>query len=210
MTGTVPPPVRPRPGERLGARLLRATPLLTAPDGSRVATLRTRTRFGSRAVLAVVAQRRGWLGVLSERLPDGRTGWIRAADARLLRETWTIAVDLSDRRLTVRHQGRRYASFPVGIGAPATATPTGRFGVTDRLRPGGPGSSYGCCVLALSGRQPDVPQDWPGGDRLAIHGTDTPASVGRASSLGCLRATAKDLRLLMARIPLGTTVTVRR
>lgn len=32
-------------------------------------------------------------------------------------------------------------------------------------------SPYGCCVLALTGRQPNVPQGWKGGNRLAIHGT---------------------------------------
>lgn len=168
-----------------------------------------KTRFGSAQVLAVVAQRPGWLGVLSEELPNGRVGWIRSRDATVVRETWRIVVDLSARRLSVLHRGRPYARFPVAVGAPGTPTPVGRYGVTDRLRTGGPGSPYGCCVLALSGRQTDVPQDWPGGDRLAIHGTNAPASIGTAASHGCLRASAADLKLLMARIPLGTPVTIR-
>jgi hypothetical protein len=189
--------------------LLRRTGLYDAPFGRRLTTLPTRTPFRSRAVLAVGARRGSWIGVYTEHRPNGHLGWIRARDARLLRETWTIEVDLSARRAVVRHQGKRYARFPVAVGGPATPTPAGRFGVTDRLRTGGPGSPYGCCVLALSGRQRDVPQDWPGGDRIAIHGTNAPASVGQAVSHGCLRASAEDLRLLMARIPLGSLVTVR-
>ncbi len=142
-------------------------------------------------------------------MPNGRAGWIRAADARVLRETWRLVVDRSERRLTLLHRGRVRARFAVAVGAPATPTPLGRFGVTDRLRTGGAGSPYGCCVLALSGRQDDVPQGWPGGDRLAIHGTNDPSSVGRAASHGCLRASREALRTLMARVPLGTLVEVR-
>ncbi len=204
-------PPRPRSGETLGARLHGRTALRSAPSAlARVlARQEPRTRFGSRTVLAVVRQRPGWLGVLSPLLGNRRVGWIRLGDAELLRETWSIRVDLSRRRATLRHQGRRYWSFPVAVGAPGTETPTGTFGVTDRLRTGGPGSGYGCCVLALSGHQPDVPQDWPGGDRIAIHGTSAPRTVGTAASHGCLRAGDEAMRILMRRIPLGTQVVIR-
>lgn len=174
-----------------------------------LARVRPRTEFGSAAVLAVVRVRGRWLGVLSPSLPNGRFGWVRADRVRLLRETWRIRVDLSQRRAVLLHQGRRYAAFPVAVGMPAYATPTGTFGVTDRLSTGRPGSTYGCCVLALSGRQPNVPQDWPGGDRLAIHGTNEPASVGTAASRGCLRASARTMRMLIAKVPLGTQVVIR-
>jgi lipoprotein-anchoring transpeptidase ErfK/SrfK len=133
---------------------------------------------------------------------------VRAADVRLLRETWAIDVDLSRHRAELLHRGRPYRAFAVAVGTPAYPTPRGTFGVTDRLRTGGPGSPYGCCVLALSGRQPHVAQDWPGGDRIAIHGTDEPASIGTAASHGCLRASETTMHLLMARVPLGTPVTI--
>jgi lipoprotein-anchoring transpeptidase ErfK/SrfK len=140
---------------------------------------------------------------------NGRTAWIRAADARLLRERFRLEVDLSARRMLVRRDGEVLRRVPVGIGGGATPTPTGRFAVTDLLAFRDPGSPYGCCALALSGRQPDVPQDWPGGDRLAVHGTRDETSVGQARSLGCLRAREQDLRWLLRRIPAGTRVTIR-
>ena len=154
-------------------------------------------------------QRGTWLGVATEELANGRLGWVRQKDVKLLRETWQVRVDLSQRRGVLYHQGKRYAAFPLAVGTPTYATPTGRFGVTDRLDTGGAGSPYGCCVLALTGHQPHVPQDWPGGDRIAIHGTNDPASVGTAASHGCLRASERTIRMLMAKVPLGAQVVIR-
>jgi hypothetical protein len=201
-------PATPAAGETLAARLVRDTALHATPGGEVVTRLATRTQFRSRHVLAVVARQEGWLGVLSPALPDGRTGWIRSGDARLLRETWSIDVDLSQRELLLRHRGRPYRRMTVGVGKRGTPTPTGVYGVTDRLRTGTSSSTYGCCVLALSGRQPNVPQAWAGGDRLAIHGTNDPSTIGARASLGCVHARERDLRLLMAHVPLGAQVRI--
>jgi lipoprotein-anchoring transpeptidase ErfK/SrfK len=173
-----------------------------------VARVPRTTVFGSDAVLAVVRRRGWWLGVVDAALGNGRVGWVRQQRVRVLREQWSIDVDLSRRRAVLALVGRRYRSFPVAVGTSAYPTPTGRFGVTDRLTTGGAGSVYGCCALALSATQPHVAQDWPGGDRIAIHGTDEPASIGTAASHGCLRATEAAMRLLIAKVPLGTPVTV--
>jgi lipoprotein-anchoring transpeptidase ErfK/SrfK len=95
----------------------------------------------------------------------------------------------------------------VGSGAPDTSTPTGDFYVTDKLPGPDFGPSYGCCILALSGRQPNLPEGWSGGDRLAIHGSPTP-TWGQAVSNGCLHADEDDLRELMRIVPLGTSVKI--
>ena len=80
---------------------------------------------------------------------------------------------------------------------------------TDKLDGSSYGPYYGCCVLALSGHQPNTPPGWTGGDRLAIHGTDSPSTIGTAASAGCLRGADADLRVLMAKVPLGTPVFIR-
>jgi lipoprotein-anchoring transpeptidase ErfK/SrfK len=157
-------------------------------------------------VLAVVEQRTGWLGVLTEQRP-GKVAWIPGDAAELLLEPWSLRIDLSQRRVTVSHEGEVVRRFDVGIGAPGSPTPTGRFGVTDTLRLTG-GSPYGCCAIALTARQRDIPQGWTGGDRVAIHGTDNPSSIGKAVSHGCLRTAEDDLRWLLARIPLGSHVEI--
>ncbi len=201
------PPAPARPADPLAALLRRPVVLRAAPGGRRIARLGVRTEFGSQQVLRVVAERGSWLGVLSPELPNGRTGWIPAAAADLRSEPWTLHISLSKRRLTARLHGRVRHRFRIAVGAPSTPTPRGRFAVTDRLTVA-PGSPYGCCVLALSGRQPAVPQGWGGGDRLAIHGTSAPASIGKAVSSGCLRASDPAMRVLLRHIPLGAPVTI--
>jgi hypothetical protein len=81
--------------------------------------------------------------------------------------------------------------------------------VTDKLPGSRYGSYYGCCILALSAHQPNLPPGWPGGDRIAVHGTDDPGSIGAAVSAGCPRARDADLRYLMRVVPLGAPVVVR-
>jgi lipoprotein-anchoring transpeptidase ErfK/SrfK len=70
------------------------------------------------------------------------------------------------------------------------------------------GTTYGCCAVALSGHQPNIPQGWGGSDRLAIHGTTATGSIGSPASDGCLRTSESGMRRLMAVIPLGTTVRI--
>jgi hypothetical protein len=193
----------PGPGP-FGAKLLRRTALRERPAGKVLRRLKIRTEFGTAQILAVARVRKRWLAVRTPALPNGRVGWISADDAKLLRETWALEVDLSRRRLVAHHKGRRAFSMPVAIGTAATPTPTGRFGVTDRLRMSG--TTYGCCALALTGHQPNIAQGWGGGTRLAIHGTPDEGSVGAPASHGCLRASATGMRRLMGAIPLGTTV----
>jgi lipoprotein-anchoring transpeptidase ErfK/SrfK len=195
------------PGEHVGARVLERAALRDAPDGRIVTGIGPKTRFGGPQVVAVVARRGDWIGVLHQWLPNGKAGWIRASAVRLVRQPWAIEVDRSERLATVRRDGEVVDRFRVAVGRPSSPTPLGRFGITDRLT-AGPGSPYGCCILALSGRQPNLPPGWPGGDRLAFHGTPGDR-VGDATSSGCMRVREADLRKLMRDIPVGTRVTVR-
>jgi len=82
------------------------------------------------------------------------------------------------------------------------------FAVTDKLLISRPGSPYACCVLALTGHQTKIPQGWGGGDRLAIHSTNDPSSIGQPVSLGCMRINATVARQLVRTVPLGTPVRI--
>ena len=177
-----------------------------APGGAVVARLGRRTEFGSPLRLAVAARRGRWLGVVTPLLPNGRLGWIDAQSVRRASVSLHLVVSLRAQRLVVLRGRTVLARIPVGIGAPGSPTPTGSFAVTDKL-PGARFSSvYGCCILALSGHQPRPPAGWEGSDtRLAIHG-GPPGAV----SSGCLHATTAALRFLMAHVPLGARVTIRR
>lgn len=193
------------------ARVTRPLALRTRPGGPVASTLAPATEFGSPRVVSVAARRGRWLGVVTPDLPNNELAWVRRDDPALrgARVGYSLHADLSERRLELRKDGRVVKRLPVAIGRPGSDTPTGRFAVTDKLRGSGFGPYYGCCVLALSGHQPNTPPGWTGGDRLAIHGTDSPATVGQPASAGCLRAADADLEVLMRRVPLGTPVVIR-
>ncbi len=187
----------------LGARLVAPATLRDAPGGAVVGRVGPRTEFGSPRVLPVVRRQGPWLAVIATELANGALGWVPASRVRLVREPVRIDVDLSERELRVVEGGRAVLRMTVGIGSAATPTPTGWFAVTDGLRGWGP---YGCCIVALSGHQPRLAQGWTGGDRLALHGTPVPATVGAADSLGCLRARSGDMRHLLRLARLGARV----
>lgn len=201
-------PATSRATGELGARIVRDTPLRATPGGRFVARMHLRTGFHSRRVMAVVRTGQRWIAVRAVQAGNAGFGWVRAADVELFHEPVVLVVDLSKRRLTLLERGRFVLRIPVAVGAATSPTPAGSFGVTDRLTTK-PGSPYGCCALALTARQPNIPQGWGGGDRIAIHGTLAEWSVGTAASHGCLRARESDLRRLMARVPIGATVRIR-
>jgi lipoprotein-anchoring transpeptidase ErfK/SrfK len=183
----------------------------TKPGGRVITSVGSTTEFGSPTTLSVAKRRGAWLGVTSTALPNGTIGWVKRSRAALAPASTrlSIRIDLSKRRLELRSGRRLVRRASVGIGRPGSETPTGRFAVTDKLR-NTYGPFYGCCIVALSGHQPHTPPGWTGGNRLAIHGTDNPASIGVPSSAGCLHADADDLKVLMRRVPLGTPVFIRR
>ena len=190
---------------RRGAKV----PLRSSPGGKVVDTLGPRTEFGSRTVLAVFRRRGRWAGVPTPLLSNGELGWVRL-DPSKLRAGWTryqIGVDLSRRVAQLRLGDRVLRSFTVTVGAPDSATPTGRFAVTDTFR-GNLNPAYGCCAVAITARQTRLPSGWLGGDRIAIHGTTGP--LGAALSNGCVRAANQMMSVLVRRVPPGAPVVIRQ
>jgi lipoprotein-anchoring transpeptidase ErfK/SrfK len=176
-----------------------------APGSSRVlARARTRTVFGSPTRLAVLRESGDWLAVISAKLGNRVRGYVFRPDVDLVHDPFSLEVDRSARLLTVWRMGVKVGRFRIAVGARSTPTPLGRFSITDKLVDFWP-SVYGCCVIALSGRQPLATPGWSTGDRLAIHaGT----GIGAGVSTGCLRAPPRDMRFLMRTIPLGTQVVI--
>lgn len=179
-----------------------------APDGSLVATQGPETEFGSPTVFSVQEEKQGWLGVSTPLMANGELGWIRA-DLDTLGVGYvdlSIEVDLSDRTSTLRQGDEVLRSWPVTVGAAESTTPTGTYAVTDTFL-GGLNPVYGCCAVAISATQPNLPSTWMGGNRIAFHGTGGP--LGVAASNGCIRSADEDVRALVETVPLGTPVTIR-
>jgi hypothetical protein len=167
-----------------------------------------RTEFGSPSVFGVVRRSGDWAAVMTPFLPNGQVGWVRLDSSRL-DSGWTkrsVVVDLSERTAELRDGDEVERTFVVTIGAPGAETPTGRFAVTDTFR-GDLNPAYGCCAVALTASQPNLPSGWLGGNRIAFHGTSGP--IGVAASHGCVRAADDDVNALVNKVPLGTPVFIR-
>ena len=185
------------------------TVLYREPGGRKRLRITAKTEWGSPRVLGVVEQRGGWLGVQAAELRNGEIAWVRRREARVDCVNWSLHADLSKRVLFVRRDGRTVRKMRVAIGRRSNPTPKGRFTVTDKLRVKDPDSPYGCCVLALSGHQTDLPDYWPGGDRLAVHATSEESTIGDPVSLGCLRTVSTRARWLIETVPLGAPMFIR-
>ena len=177
-----------------------------------LARVGSETQFGSPQSFSVVSTQRGrWLAVTEAGVGNNRVVWVdaRAGGLRYERTRLELDVDLSTRTLTVTRDGAVLRRLSVGVGRAGSPTPTGRFAVTDKLTGRAYSAAYGCCILALSAIQPNLPAGWSGGNRIAIHGTLSAGDFGRAVSAGCVHARDTDLRYLMRAIPLGTPVVIR-
>ena len=191
------------------AYVQQSTVLFREPGGEPRLRITKRTEWGSPRVLGVVGQRGDWLGVQASELKNGEIAWIPRERARVDCVRWSLHADLSKRELFVRKDGHTVRKFRIAIGSSGHTTPLGRFSVTDKLKVTDEDSPYGCCVLALTGHQTDLPDDWPGGDRLAVHATTDLSSIGKAVSLGCMRVRSEEARWLISKMPLGAPIFVR-
>ncbi len=183
--------------------------LRDGPGGTVIDRVGDRTEFGSPTVLTVLERRGPWAGVPTQLRPNGKLAWVRARGPGLASGSvgQSIVIDLSEMRGELSRNGEVERRWAVGIGGPGTPTPTGRFSITDEIE-GGLNPVYGCCAIALSATQPNLPAGWTGGDRIAIHGTSEP--LGEANSTGCVHSSDSDLRALIEGVVLGTPVTIRR
>ncbi len=203
-----PPPVRAVRDLAARVPLGRRVALRAKPGGRVLVSIGARTEFGSPQTMAVAFRKGGWVAVRSPALRNRQLGWVRSDALRLLKRSVRIEVDLSEHTLSLIEGGVVRRRDVVAIGSRETPTPAGSFYVTDKLPGADFGAYYGCCILALSGRQPNLPRGWSGGDRLAIHGTPTP-DYGEAVTNGCLHLPGEVLLVLMKEAPLGTPVRIR-
>ena len=148
-----------------------------------------------------------WLRILLPIRPNESAGWVRMGAVTAHRARQKIIVDLSERSLRYYRDGRLADRFSVGIGAASTPTAVGTFYVWAQVPQASASGPYGVFALGLSGFSP-VLKDWPGGGRMAIHGTSNPGDRGQMVSHGCVRVYNDDMSRLKD-VPLGTPVLIR-
>ena len=200
------------------ARLLLATPVREAPRTSSplLATVSAvRPLTGQQTALPVIAEHLDtrktlWLRVRLPGRPNGRTGWIRAASARLVASPWRLVVIRARREVRLLREDRLVERLRVVVGAPATPTPHGAFFVVEHVRQAD-GSPLGRWALATSAHS-SVLQEFDGGPgQVALHGRRGPlaiAPLGTAASHGCVRLDNATLDRIAQLVPNGTPVEI--
>jgi hypothetical protein len=193
------------------AHAARRAPVRTAPRrGARSLTrLRYWTEDHRPEVYLVLASRRvrgtTWLHIRVPGRPNGRTGWV-AADAlgalHLVRTRFVV--DHRTLRATLYRAGRVIWQAPVGVGAPGTPTPRGRFYIREKLRAAG--GVYGPWAFGTSAYS--SLSDWPGGGVVGVHGTNQPGALPARISHGCIRVRNADIERLARLMPIGTPVQI--
>jgi lipoprotein-anchoring transpeptidase ErfK/SrfK len=176
-----------------------------------IARLRWSTEDGPAEVYVVLGRRRvrgrTWMQVRIPGRPNGRRGWVpREALGGLHTVHTALVIDRRRLRATLRRNGRRVWRSRVGVGAPGTPTPAGRFWVRERLP--GFGGSYGPWAFGTSAYSNRL-TGWPGGGVIGIHGTDQPELIPGRPSHGCVRVPNGAIRRLARLMPIGTPVRIR-
>jgi hypothetical protein len=149
-----------------------------------------------------------WYKVQLPMRPNGRTGWVRAADVRVTPVDTHIVVDLSDRRVTLYKAGAEVLQVTATIGKPETPTPTGSYYVNQRLRASDTSGPFGPGGIGISAFSPTL-EHWPQGGPIAIHGTAVPHLLGDAVSFGCVRVRNDHVVRMFELVPEGTPVVIR-
>ena len=171
--------------------------------------LEATTIIGTPTVLAVIeGPEDGWARVMLPGRPNGSEGWVEVGDMTLSVVHGRIVVDLSNRWLTYYEDGAEVLTTSVAVGTSRSPTPTGLFFVTDNVTLADPGSPWGPHALGLSARSETI-MEYNGGDGIiGIHGTNSPGSIGDASSLGCVRVPNDIIARLHELVPVGTPVEI--
>ncbi|CAO5248170.1 L,D-TPase catalytic domain-containing protein [Frankia sp. AgKG'84/4] len=163
---------------------------------------------GVSRVFLVQAKLPGWWQVLLPVQPNGRTGWLRAAQVRASETPYRIVVSRGRHLLQLYNDGAQVAQVPVAIGTSDTPTPGGRFYLTELLRPPDPSGIYGPYAFGLSGYSTSMSSFDGHQPVIGIHGTNDPALLGQDVSHGCIRLSNDAITHLAQTVPLGTPVDI--
>ena len=184
-----------------------------AAEGRRITRLHRQTEDGFPEVYMVLRTQtapdgRRWLKVRVPMRPYGKTGWVRQeAMGRLHTVSTRLVVDKDRLLATLYRSGKRIWRSRIGIGAPSTPTPSGRFWIRERIKVVKDGSIYGPWAFGTSAYS--GLSDWPGGGVIGIHGTNQPWLIPGRPSHGCIRVANGPIKKLARRMPIGTPVRIR-
>lgn len=161
-------------------------------------------------VFLVTARRPGWIRAYVPARPNRRQGWIREADVTLAQDPYRIRINLTGHRIEVWNGRRIVERGRIATGKALSPTPTGRYYVTDLVKPPNPNGFYGPYAFGLSAFSPVYTSFEGGNGQVGIHGTSDPSALGRNVSHGCIRVANAAITRLARRVPIGTPVDISR
>jgi lipoprotein-anchoring transpeptidase ErfK/SrfK len=147
-----------------------------------------------------------WYRISVPMRPNGRYGYIPAADVSLTPTVAQIVVHVGRRTIDVFKRGKHALHGRVAVGAPGMETPLGHYYVAATFVP------YGdpfLGVFALETTAYSKLTDWPGGGVVGIHGTNAPWLLGQAVSHGCVRVANSTAAALKRLTPVGTPILIK-
>lgn len=181
-------------------------PLFTTPGGSAFARMPIQ-QLGNTTWLPVIARVPGWVQVLLPSRPNGSTGWLDASKVSEAHTPYLVQVTLASKTLRVFNtaSSQLLGTWRVGIGQPATPTPTGRTFILGLIAD--PGQNYSPVILPLGTHSATLDTYGGGPGTVAIHTWPDASTFNTASSHGCVRVPMDALHLI-GQMPLGTLVQI--
>ncbi len=195
--------------EELARALARLSPVVGEPQ--------LYPREGMEDIFAIARR----FGVSASAVYSANGGELETGDELLLIPTDYVAplphaegivVNLTERNIYFYKNGRPICRFPTAIGMRGWETPTGEFTVANKAK----NPTWFPPSWALAEEPVPPGPDNPLGDRwmglsikgYGIHATNSPASVGRRGSHGCMRMYPEHAHKLFELVRVGTPVRI--
>jgi lipoprotein-anchoring transpeptidase ErfK/SrfK len=146
-----------------------------------------------------------WYKITVPGRPNGRVGWVPAAQVALRPMPWQVVVFRRSMVMQLWKGTQLLYTNKVAVGAPGMETPLGLYYVTVRFKPV---AEPFLGAFAFETSAYSKLSDWPGGGVVGLHGWNDPSVLGHAVSHGCIRISNGTAAYLRDRIPLGTPIRV--
>ena len=122
-----------------------------------------------------------------------------------------LTVNISKRILTLYEGDKVVKKYPVAVGDPPSLTPSGKFTIHNRIvNPAWGGGGYAKPVAGGSPKNPLgyrwMGLSYKGGGRYGIHGNNSPYSIGKDVSHGCIRMINSDVEELFEKVTVSMPV----
>jgi len=150
------------------------------------------------------------LDTLVKRLKDSSFKYPDTVEKPPTDSKW-MTVNITKRILTLYEGNKVIKKYPVAVGNPPSLTPSGKFTIHNKIvNPAWGGGGYAKPVPGGSPKNPLgyrwMGLSYKGGGRYGIHGNNSPYSIGKDVSHGCIRMINSDVEELFEKVTVSMPV----